>query len=221
MRMSQEIIIDDCWNKTGSWGDGQTRCSRLDFFGHCFNCDVYSGVGRKLLDRESPAGYIEEWTALVANVTQKADGEISSLLLFSIWGNYFSLPTHLLVRVTEYQPLHSIPHSRNKSVMGVANIVGELVVVVSLLPVLKAANYLTVDEGVRFKRVIVIKVGHHQWALPVNEVFGIHKLNVNESRIVVQGMQSECVDTKFTWEDKIVHHINHQKLEKMFEEIRF
>ena len=100
--MIDEKIIDDCWNTIGCWGDQLPRCSKLNVYGHCFNCEVYSGAGRKLLNRESPPGYLDEWKKLLSSINPEHDQQISSLFIFSVSGQYFALPTSMLMKVTEY-----------------------------------------------------------------------------------------------------------------------
>ena len=43
-------IIDDCWKRTGVWGD--KTCPELKSAQHCKNCKLYSRVGRILLDQK-------------------------------------------------------------------------------------------------------------------------------------------------------------------------
>lgn len=219
--MSDEKLVEDCWNTIGSWGDQDSRCPKLETLGHCFNCSVYSGAGRMLLNRTSPEGYLEEWKTLLGDVIPEVDGEISSLLIFSVWGNYFAMPSKLLLKVTEFQALHRLPHKQHEAVLGISNIIGELTIAVSLLSLIKASSYETVDEGVRFKRNIVVKVGDNQWAIPVNEVYGIEKLNLNENKIISKGLKSDCVSLMFKWEKQIVNFIDEDKLLAALEEIRF
>ena len=97
----------------------------------------------------------------------------------------------------------------------------KLTMAVSLLSLIKASSYETVDEGVRFKRNIVVKVGDNQWAIPVNEVYGIEKLNLNENKIISKGLKSDCVSLMFKWEKQIVNFIDEDKLFAALEEIRF
>ena len=220
VKMSDEKLVDDCWNTIGCWGDQLPRCSKLDTYGHCFNCELYSGAGRQLLNREAPPGYLDEWKILLNTVATERDSQISSLLIFTVEGHCFALPTEVLVKVTEYMPIHSIPHSRNDSVLGITNIVGELIISVAFLSLLKVQENRELEES-DFKRNVVIKVDSGQWAIPVNEVFGIHKLDLNENRTATECLNSDCVDFVFKWQDKNVSFVNGANLSSVFEGIRF
>ena len=224
--MSNEKNIDDCWNTIGCWGDQLPRCEKLDQYGHCFNCSVYSGAGRRLLDREAPEGYLEEWRNLLHTVEPERDTQISSILIFSMWGKYFALPTRLLVKVTEFQPIHRIPHSSHHAVLGITNIVGELLVAISLLSVIQAAGYRVEDDTHENKRNIVLHVAEHQWAVPVQEVMGIHKIDMSEFKTHVLSVHSACITACFKWqkeENEIydVAYIDEDKLSSALEELRF
>ena len=65
-----EESITYCWNDIGVSGD--SSCAELKTVIHCRNCSVYRGAGRTLLQRNSPEGYVEEWTDILAQDWQEA-----------------------------------------------------------------------------------------------------------------------------------------------------
>ncbi len=212
--------VEDCWNTVGSWGWQKPRCSELEIFGHCFNCKVYSGVGRRLLDRQAPEGYLDEWERVLNTVKQDSDGEITSLVIFSVSGRYFSFSTRIMEKVTEFHPVHSLPHSRHEALLGITNILGELMVSVSLLVLLNFESHKSSNAGAS-KRNVIVKLANGMWSLPVDEVLGIHKLNLDEHRISKTSPVTRCISLSFMWENREVYFIDEKEFSQVLEAIRF
>ncbi len=212
--------VEDCWNTIGSWGWQKPRCSELETFGHCFNCKVYSGVGRRLLDRQAPEGYLDEWERVLNTIKQDSEGEITSLVIFSVAGHYFSFSTKIMEKVTEFHPVHSLPHSRHEALLGITNIFGELMVSVSL-PVLLKLKSPKLLSSAASKRNVIVKLVNGMWSLPVDEVLGIHKLNLDESRLAKHNPNLSCVGLSFMWENREVYFIDEKEFSLALEAIRF
>ena len=175
--------IDDCWNKIGVIGNG--TCAELAKFIHCRNCPVYSTAGAHLLDRELPVAYRREWTEhFSAGKKQTATGKVS-VVVFRIGAEWLALPTGVFHEVTEWRPIHSLPHRRQGIVLGLANVRGGLLVCVSLGCLLGLEN-----EGSAAKapnahdRLVVAEWQGRLLAFPVNEVHGVHRYQPEELREV-------------------------------------
>jgi chemotaxis-related protein WspD len=76
MTSSPSTQLKACWNQIGIAGD--RSCPELLTFTHCRNCPVYSVEGRRLLERNIPDGYVQEWTTLLATATVQAGGSAFS-----------------------------------------------------------------------------------------------------------------------------------------------
>jgi chemotaxis-related protein WspD len=172
----QANTIDPCWNRIGVWGNEQPRCPRLDEVVHCQNCNVYSDSGRQLLERKMPPEYIEEWTSNLGGDAQAALRAEESSIVFRLGNEWFALATALLKEVTEMRSVHSIPHARNGTLKGLANIRGELQLCVSLgsLLGLETGDKNTDPARKIRERLVVIEKDGERFVFPVNEVQGIH-----------------------------------------------
>jgi len=128
--MSNENEIHPCWKLIGVWGDGS--CRELPPHVHCRNCDAYAAAAARLLDREPPPGYFEDWTTRVAEPRQTEVAGTKSIVIFSLGGEWLALPTTVFQEVTELRPVHSLPHRSDGIIQGLVNIRGELLIIVSL-----------------------------------------------------------------------------------------
>ena len=122
--------IDDCWNKIGVRGNGS--CPELEQHIHCRNCPVYSAAAKAFLDRDLPEDHLEEWSSHFARQKHGDDRATDCLLIFRIGFEWLALPPTLFQEVVDLRPIHSLPHRRSGSVLGLVNVRGELLVCVSL-----------------------------------------------------------------------------------------
>lgn len=165
---------DDCWNRIGVAGD--RSCPELIAHVHCRNCPVYSAAGVTFLDRDIPAGYVDEWTAHVARPRQTAAPDTQSLLLFRLGAEWLGLPTRVFREVATQRPVHSLPHRRSAMLLGIVNIRGELLVCVSLTTALGIEPSAKSPAGAKvsaYPRLLVAGIGAARFAFPVDEVHGI------------------------------------------------
>jgi len=175
MDKSQELNIDDCWNKIGVWRKGEQRCEKLDEFTHCHNCDVYSNAGRSLLNREIPENYGNEWTEILAEDIKSKSTNLQSAVVFRLGPEWLALPVNLINEITLLRKIYEIPHNRNKNLRGMVNIRGELIICMSLgylLGVDKADEHI-IDEEHSINRLIMIKEAGGNVVFPVSEIDGI------------------------------------------------
>lgn len=142
--------LNTCWNQIGIAGD--RSCPELLSFIHCRNCPVYSIEGRRLLERNIPDGYMQEWATLLATTTVQAtvsssqggasNGAASgnalpgvksiAVVIFRVQSEWLALPAHLFKEITPPSSIHTIPHRSNQILLGLVNIRGELQMCVSL-----------------------------------------------------------------------------------------
>lgn len=144
--------------------------------------DAATGALR-LLDRESPADYLREWTERIAAEKVVADEGITSALIFRIGVELLALPTPIFQQVAEQCPAHSLPHRTDGIVTGIVNIRGELFICASL------GSVLGIEEEPEAKResgrrvhgrLLLANRAGNRLAFPVDEVLGVHRYHPRE-----------------------------------------
>jgi chemotaxis-related protein WspD len=176
-------VIHDCWNKIGVRGDGS--CPELARYTHCRNCPVYSAAAVELLDGELPPGYLAEWTTHFTREKAAVAQDTHSVVIFRIGAEWLALSTQVFKEVSELKTIHSLPHRRNQTVLGLVNIRGELLLCVSLEETLnlgKAPETQAKSNRVIRPYLLVIGHGGGRLAFPVAEVGGIHHFNLKEMK---------------------------------------
>jgi len=167
-----------CWNEIGVYGNG--TCPELRGFIHCRNCPIYTRAGLQLLDRPLSPEYRQEWTLHFAREKKTAVPARISAVLFRVHNEWFALPTQAFQEVAERRHIHSLPHHRRGSVVGLTNIRGELVICVSLNRVLGIENTPAQASSRTFARMLVMTWDGQRLAFTVDEVQGIQRFEAHE-----------------------------------------
>lgn len=178
-------MVNDCWNMIGVGGD--RSCPQLSTFIHCRNCPVYSAAGRSLLEQEVPQGYLDEWTDLlrssVGTTNRVAPLGTISVGIFRLNGEWLALPAGLFKEVTQISVIHTLPHRSNNIFIGLVNIRGEIQMCISLKALLGLeiadSNVNNVSPVIYERMVVVEREGNH-WVFPVDEIYGIHRLDPDQ-----------------------------------------
>jgi len=170
-------VLDDCWNRIGVRGDGS--CPELKQHVHCHNCPVFSAGAAQMLDADVPASYFADRTAHFAEPARADEGATGSVVIFRVAAEWLALPSAVVVEVTNFQPIHSLPHRTNGIVLGLASVRGELLVCVSLARIIGAAP-ATVEPGSRttaLQRMLVLRRDALRVVCPVDAVHGTHRFH--------------------------------------------
>jgi chemotaxis-related protein WspD len=188
--------IDDCWNRIGTRGDGS--CPKLAEHSRCLNCPVFEDAAARLLDR--PVGDMElgQSAASVPNAlsrepasaalnepvaveTSANSGATQSALVFRIAEEWLGLPTAALRQVDDIRPIHSLPHRRNRVVLGLVNIRGALTVAASLGELLHLDRTVSgkYESSNGYARMLVAAMRGEPVAFPVDEVEGVVRFPAN------------------------------------------
>ncbi|MBV9637298.1 MAG: purine-binding chemotaxis protein CheW [Methylobacteriaceae bacterium] len=211
---------DDCWNRIGVYGDAS--CPQLKQHAHCRNCPIYSGVAMMLLDRQHPAGYLEEWIGYVSAPRSKSRGRTRhSAIVFRIGAEWFALPTLVFDEVAPLRAIHSVPHRRAGAVLGVVNVRGELLICVSLAQMLglgdaepHRAKHRTSEAGLGgIGRLVVIRHESGRIAFPVDEVVRTHRYYADELKAVpatIAKATSKYTKGMLAWRDRMVGCLDEQ-----------
>ena len=229
-------IENQCWNHRGVWGD--SSCPQLKTDIHCRNCAVYVSAGRELLQRPAPAGYVEEWTQLLAKDLLTADsgaimvrpmteaGEVLSLMLFRIGNEWLALPVSVIKEATQVCPIHRLPHRTNHIFLGIVNIRGEILMCISLSDLLglssqeRNLSFIVPMELSRYQRMMVLEIQDNRWVFPVDEISGVHRFStkdLQETPAVVSKTPDTYTKKIITWQNKQVNYLD----ELLFYELLF
>ena len=181
------IVIDDCWNRIGVWGNEKPRCEKLEHVVHCINCKIYSGAGRLLLDRSADEEYIANWSEQLKNIKIKRHENEVSVVVFRIGDEWLALNARLFHEVVEMRVVHRVPHSKSAILRGLINIRGELQLCVSLGQLLGLEKRGRADSSQQSgagARMVVIANGDDRYVFPVSEVQGIYRYASGDLHIV-------------------------------------
>ena len=212
----ERAAIQDCWNTAGVWG--KSDCPKLTQHIHCRNCPVYSAAAVNMLDSELPAEYLEEWTAHFARAKEITRADTHSVVIFRLHAEWFALPTTIFLEVCDLRPIHTLPHRRGRTVLGLANVRGELLICVSLaellglepLPETRKAKLHATHE-----RLLVVAREGTRFVFPVQEVHGIHRFNPQDAREAPATLARAAATYSrgvLTWQNKSVGWLDDQLL---------
>jgi chemotaxis-related protein WspD len=162
-------MTDDCWNVIGVHGD--QSCPELLAHVHCRSCPVYGRAGPRLLERVAPAGYRDEWTAILAEPKQAATARGRSVLVFRVAGEWLALDIACCVEIAAVPRLHAVPHRVTGNLAGLVNVRGVLQPCIALRTLLSIDAAASTSEGRRL--VVVARSGAAPWAFVADEVLGV------------------------------------------------
>jgi chemotaxis-related protein WspD len=143
---------------------------------------------RALFDREPPPDYGIGWTDAMARLRQ--DPRERTLLVFRIGGERLALSLGAVVSVSGWRAIHSVPHRRDETLLGIVNIDGELQLCVSL-EVLFDLPRPDIARPAPTARLLVLGHGAAVWVVPVTETIGLRQVVLEElSRVPATLQQS-------------------------------
>jgi chemotaxis-related protein WspD len=168
----------DCWNTIGVRGD--RSCTELRTHVHCRNCGVHASAAARLLEKAPPDGYILDWTQYAAQQHRAPDADFQTVLIFRLGREWLALASAVVKEVADRRTIHSLPHRRRGTLLGLVNVRGELLVCVSLghaLGLDPAAAAEPAPDRLVHGRMLVLRRNDTRVVCAVDEVHGIHKFN--------------------------------------------
>jgi chemotaxis-related protein WspD len=202
------LAVHACWNEIGVRGD--SSCPKLEEHVHCRNCPVYSAAARTMLDVELPPGHLEQSTRHVAEKKVVLELDTHSVVVFRLGAEWLGLPTPGFKEIASERVIHSLPHRRDGTVLGLASIRGELVVCISLERMLGLEPHqATESEPKRAtpRRLLVLRHQGHSAACPVDEVRGVQRFHARElASVPATVAKATATFTKavLSWQEKSV-----------------
>jgi chemotaxis-related protein WspD len=177
----------------------------------------FEGAVRKLLERDLPGEYRAEWTRHLAEQKTENTSELRSCVVFRIGSALFALPTSIVEVVAEDAAFHTIPQTRGRLPVTLANIRGELLVCVSLAALLgiEASTVDASDQRKTYRHVISCRKRDERFAFPVDEVCGVEHYRVNEMDdlpATVAGAASRCTRGLLSIADRTIAFVDAELL---------
>lgn len=201
-----EVQLQDCWNSIGVGGNA--TCRELTKYIHCRNCPVFSSAAARLFDRVPSSDYLQYWTEHFAEPKQERTAGKLSLVVFRLASEWLALPTPVLQEVAESRVIHSLPHRRRGTLLGLANIRGELLICVSLGGLLGLERTAKRDQPrLVHARLLVSRWEGCRLAFPVDEVGGIHRCapqELKESPATILKSGATFTRGVLSWREKSV-----------------
>ena len=213
--------LNDCWKKIGVWGNRE--CGELKKVIHCRNCMVYSSAAAQLLGAELPPDYLESWSKHFASEQKVESRQMQAAVIFRVGAEWLALSPNNLQEIAEGRPIHSVPRGRSNTLLGLANIRGELLVCVALDRVLgleKMGLEKSSSKRTLYRRMVVAGREDARFVFPVEEVHGIHWFDPKELRGVpatVAKAQATYIKGLLLWQNKSVGCLNDQLLFDMLD----
>jgi chemotaxis-related protein WspD len=164
---------ESCWNSIGVWGSRSARCPKLAEMTHCRNCPVFIDAGSDLLNRELPAGYMDEWTGLIAQKKEAQNAKNISIIIFRIGREFLALRSAVFREIINPRPVHQIPHRSDDVLLGLTNVHGELQLCFSLKALIGNTDVEEAEDSAT--KMLVIQNSGECWVFQVDQVLGVFR----------------------------------------------
>jgi chemotaxis signal transduction protein len=185
---SRTAALNDCWNHIGVHGD--RSCPELPPHIHCRNCPVFSAAARALLDVPAPADSKQIATEHFARPAEVEAGhsvgaEMQSVIVFRLRAEWYAIHTSACLEIAAVRPIHSLPHRRDATVLGIVNVHGGLLACISLAVIVgaSASPEATPTQSRRraaVPRLLVARRAAATVVFPVDEVQGMTRFRARD-----------------------------------------
>jgi len=139
----------------------------------------FSSAAAQLLERDAPAEYRAQWTAIFAAPRPTLEATSKTVLVFRIASEWLALSTEIVQEITQGYAVHSVPHRTGGMLRGITNVRGEILLSVALdvflgleRPHQPAATAQAVHSA---GRTLVCNRNGDRLAFTVAEVHGVHR----------------------------------------------
>lgn len=146
----------------------------------------------RLLRREPPPEYLEEFAKVVARPQIVEQAAYTSLFVFTIGSERVALPVSTLQEVL--QPalrIHELPNRRSLALLGLVNLHGKLEVCVSLYALLRGASRTPEPEA----RMLVWGQATQRFVSPISGTHGVVRVKLQDLQAFDAGPSSVVEST--------------------------
>jgi chemotaxis-related protein WspD len=170
-------VLDDCWNRIGVRGDHS--CPELPVVIHCHNCPVFTRAGQRLFERPPPPECVDEWTERLARQVSVEPGDVMSVIVFRVGPEWLAFDVLAMVEVAQPRRFHRIPHRRDRVLLGIVNVRGELQLCLSLRNLLgiECKEQEVPEQAGQTGWLLVTEQKDGRLALAVDEVAGVWRMS--------------------------------------------
>ncbi len=189
-------------------------------------------AGAQLLDRPALPTYRAQQTKQISqplpmNHKRNESTEQLSVLVFRLGQEWLALPAHLCQQILSPLPCHTLPHRSNRTLLGIVNVRGQLLLKVCLketlglnTPHVTAVKKPAETASVKaYSRMVVLEkpVENHRadiWAFDVDEMYGVHSISKRELEPAAGAalVGETCVRNVFAWCEQRVSVLDDDRL---------
>ena len=117
----------------------------------------------------------------------------------------------------EERPIHRIPHKLNPSLKGLINLKGQLRLCVNLHHLLEVERETSKNEEdvLTYNRLLSIQKDGQVWTFPVDEVYGIYRVEVGEIEnvpVTVSKSTANFLRGVVPWKGKTISYLDEELL---------
>ncbi|MEO5510097.1 MAG: chemotaxis protein CheW [Longimicrobiales bacterium] len=122
---------------------------------------------------------LREATERVAAPIASDRAKTESAFIFRVGAEWFALPTSACDSVIDPCSVHSVPHRSGGLLLGIGNVAGDIVLVISL-PALLGIGSVGPPDTSDSNRMLLFTWKRSPFALPVNEVAGVERFHPDD-----------------------------------------
>jgi chemotaxis-related protein WspD len=173
-------------------------------------------TGWRLLERDVPTDYIQEWTTTFAEqgsaLSTRSTEEMRSLIGFMLGNEFFALSVRSLQEVIHPTRIHPLPRRSDRLFLGLTNVRGEILLCASL------QELLGLDAS-PCERMLIVGTAQQRWVFPVTQVDGIHRYPVREIQAPPAVVTKTQAYTQgiVTWNDRKISYLNAEQIIEQLE----
>lgn len=172
----------------------------------------------RLFNRTPEKAYLREWAEVLAQPAENLqDSKETSVVIFRLADQWFSLPTLLFSEIASERTINKIPHQNHSILLGVVNLRGQLRLCFSMHRLLEVEQRVdpihnTLKKG--YPRLLAITDGEEIWTFPVEEVDRVGEIDnskISNVPVNVSNSQENCL--------KGILHLNRKKIHVIDQEL--
>ena len=139
---------------------------------------------------------------------------VHSVVIFRLGHEWLALATNVFQEIAESSPVHSLPHRRRNTMLGLVRVRGELLICVSLAALLGVESHAQTETAKKLVRFIVLAHGGDRFVFPADEVFGVYRVTGELLPVPSTVAQAASTYTRgvFQWKEHTVGCLDDQLL---------